>query len=420
MQASDTPTEEVSKNVEEQSPAKEEIPEAKPSLIEAEVEGSSKADAEVENDLPQNPEYENKIDIPPDSHIPEMGDIGELEENADIVEGNDNDKDREEMAAELEKIDNQPSNQDQDDASQKVNNVEISVQPENSEQPNPTEAAGTSNPGTEMKQVETPQPAQSTTEQAQTTTTTYFESHLNQLEIDYLNKLLPKGYSITTTFRTARPRTTKLSDVALSELKEDSLPARRISRPPKERFRQPDYSFGSSKFSKPSNELVKKCFRLLTLLQKHEFGQPFLKPVDHVALGIPDYPLIVKEPMDLSRVEKKLRAGAYTNPMQFATDVRKIWSNAILYNPKSSPVYDMTVVISNYFEKIFKPVEENPFQEQPNDYIAKKVKRVEKKLKELKNDESDLVFDENDPLQKVMTREEKKSLALMIKGRLLA
>ena len=47
-----------------------------------------------------------------------------------------------------------------------------------------------------------------------------------------------------------------------------------------------------------SDEL-KKCWRILKQLQKHESAYPFLVPVDPVLLEIPDYPEIVKEPMDL-------------------------------------------------------------------------------------------------------------------------
>lgn len=190
---------------------------------------------------------------------------------------------------------------------------------------------------------------------------------------------------------------------------------RRISRPPKDRLRPTEYSYGSQKFSKPMSELVKKCSKVLSQVQKHDFAGPFLKPVDHVALNIPDYPLIVKEPMDLSRVHKKLHTGMYSNPMQFAADVRKIWSNAILYNPKSSPIYEMTLVMADFFEKLYKPVEENPFTDSHNEYLQRRVSKLDKKVEEIRafagtGAEGDGLLD------KPMTMEEKKVLALHIKG----
>jgi Bromodomain/Bromodomain extra-terminal - transcription regulation len=201
-------------------------------------------------------------------------------------------------------------------------------------------------------------------------------------------------------------------------LKEDQPLLKRLSRPPKDRLRPTEYSYNSHKYSKPISELVKKCTKVLTLVQKHEYSVPFLKPVDYLALNIPDYPLIVKEPMDLSRIEKKLRTGLYSNPMQFAADMRKIWSNAILYNPKSSPIYVMTVAIAEYFESIYKEVEENPFPDQSNEYLDKKVSKLEKKMDEIVNfvpGESNKI-DAVPYLEKPMNNNEKRALSLGIKS----
>ena len=54
-----------------------------------------------------------------------------------------------------------------------------------------------------------------------------------------------------------------------------------------------------------------RCAAVLAALQKHECALIFSEAVDHVALNIPDYPEIVKRPMDLGTVKKKLEAGAY-------------------------------------------------------------------------------------------------------------
>jgi hypothetical protein len=92
-------------------------------------------------------------------------------------------------------------------------------------------------------------------------------------------------------------------------------------------------------------------------------ADPFLQPVDWKAWGLDDYPTIVKQPMDLSKVEvssrwkccrrawlrrgscvksqvclcracsqKKLEDGEYDNIMDFSKDVNLIWSNCMLYN----------------------------------------------------------------------------------------
>jgi len=55
--------------------------------------------------------------------------------------------------------------------------------------------------------------------------------------------------------------------------------------------------------------------------------------------GVKDYPLIVKNPMDLTTICRKLEDGQYTDPWQFVDDMQLVFSNAWLYNRRSSPVY---------------------------------------------------------------------------------
>lgn len=66
---------------------------------------------------------------------------------------------------------------------------------------------------------------------------------------------------------------------------------------------------------------------------------PFRQPVDPQALGIPDYPTIVKKPMDLSTIKKKLDTEKYSDPWEYVDDVWMMFDNAWLYNRKTSRVY---------------------------------------------------------------------------------
>ncbi|KAF0900537.1 hypothetical protein E2562_032132 [Oryza meyeriana var. granulata] len=56
-------------------------------------------------------------------------------------------------------------------------------------------------------------------------------------------------------------------------------------------------------------EAFKQCGNLLKNIFKHQWAGPFLVPVDAVKLNIPDYFDIIKKPMDLGTIEKKLNAG---------------------------------------------------------------------------------------------------------------
>merc|ERR1719259_825728 len=62
---------------------------------------------------------------------------------------------------------------------------------------------------------------------------------------------------------------------------------------------------------------------------------PFRNPVDPTALGIPDYFDIIKKPMDMSQIKKKLDLGTYTDPWDFVTDIYLMLENAWLYNRKT-------------------------------------------------------------------------------------
>ena len=52
-----------------------------------------------------------------------------------------------------------------------------------------------------------------------------------------------------------------------------------------------------------------------------------------------DYFEIVKKPMDLSLIKRKLDTGQYTDPWQYVDDVWLMFDNAWLYNRKSSKVH---------------------------------------------------------------------------------
>jgi len=75
------------------------------------------------------------------------------------------------------------------------------------------------------------------------------------------------------------------------------------------------------------------------LYRQEPESMPFRQPVDPQALGIPDYPTIVKKPMDLSTIKKKLDTEKYSDPWEYVDDVWMMFDNAWLYNRKTSRVY---------------------------------------------------------------------------------
>ena len=102
------------------------------------------------------------------------------------------------------------------------------------------------------------------------------------------------------------------------------------------------------------SEELKACTRVLAQLMRHEASMPFLRPVDPVALNIPDYFDVIKQPMDLGTIEAHVGKGTYGNQHEFANDVRLVFSNAVLYNKPGSDVHRMAQSMQKAFETSFK------------------------------------------------------------------
>lgn len=97
-------------------------------------------------------------------------------------------------------------------------------------------------------------------------------------------------------------------------------------------------------------EWVDPCIRVLNNLKSHKFAWPFLEPVDWEELGIPDYPFMVPNRMDLSTLESKLLAGQIRSPETFARQVRLTFDNATTFNPSDDEVHQLARKMRSVFE----------------------------------------------------------------------
>jgi len=81
-------------------------------------------------------------------------------------------------------------------------------------------------------------------------------------------------------------------------------------------------------------ELYESAEKVLTELKAHtEHSTPFLNPVKKK--DAPDYYIIIKQPMDLGTMTKKLKQFAYKSKKEFVDDLSQIWKNCLKFN--SSP-----------------------------------------------------------------------------------
>ncbi|XP_051869191.1 bromodomain-containing protein 3-like [Pristis pectinata] len=110
-------------------------------------------------------------------------------------------------------------------------------------------------------------------------------------------------------------------------------------------------------------EHLQDCHNILKEMfaKKHAaYAWPFYKPVDAEALGLHDYHDIIKHPMDLSAVKRKLGNQEYKDQEEFAADVRLMFSNCYKYNPPDHEVVAMGRKLQDVFEMLFAKICEDP------------------------------------------------------------
>lgn len=88
---------------------------------------------------------------------------------------------------------------------------------------------------------------------------------------------------------------------------------------------------------------------IVKALWKHNFSWPFQKPVDAEALGLPDYHKIIKHPMDLGTIKKRLEVNYYHSAAECVDDFNTMFRNCYVYNKPGEDV----VVMAQTLEKLF-------------------------------------------------------------------
>eukprot|EP00124_Ichthyophonus_hoferi_P004285 Ihof_evm2s454 gene=Ihof_evmTU2s454 len=98
-----------------------------------------------------------------------------------------------------------------------------------------------------------------------------------------------------------------------------------------------------------TNQLYYLENTLIKAIWKHKDSWPFQKPVDWQTLNIPDYPNIIKHPMDLGHIRKRLEGRTYKSAQEAIADIQLTFSNCHVYNPPGSDV----VVMCERLEAMF-------------------------------------------------------------------
>ncbi|XP_030006646.1 bromodomain-containing protein 3-like isoform X2 [Sphaeramia orbicularis] len=123
------------------------------------------------------------------------------------------------------------------------------------------------------------------------------------------------------------------------------------------------------------SEQLKYCNDILKemLSRKHwAYAWPFRNPVDAEALQLHDYHDIIKYPMDLSTIKKKMDRREYKDVQAFAADVRLIFSNCYKYNPPNLDVVAKAKKLQGVFEQRFAKMPEEPVYISPSATLSSK------------------------------------------------
>nr|CAD7427964.1 unnamed protein product [Timema monikensis] len=98
-----------------------------------------------------------------------------------------------------------------------------------------------------------------------------------------------------------------------------------------------------------TNQLAFLQKNVLKVLWKHQFAWPFHQPVDAKKLNLPDYHKIIKQPMDLGTVKKRLEHNYYWSSKECIQDFNTMFTNCYVYNKPGEDV----VVMAQTLEKLF-------------------------------------------------------------------
>ncbi|KAM6217097.1 LOW QUALITY PROTEIN: bromodomain testis-specific protein [Rhynchocyon petersi] len=110
----------------------------------------------------------------------------------------------------------------------------------------------------------------------------------------------------------------------------------------------PEY-INTKKNGQLTNQLQYLQRVVLKALWKHTFSWPFQQPVDAVKLQLPDYYAIIKHPMDLNTIKKRLEHKYYVNASECIDDFKTMFSNCYLYNKPEDDI----VIMAQALEKLF-------------------------------------------------------------------
>jgi hypothetical protein len=98
-----------------------------------------------------------------------------------------------------------------------------------------------------------------------------------------------------------------------------------------------------------TNQLHFLAKTVMKAVWRHSFSWPFQQPVDAKRLNLPDYHKIIKQPMDLGTIKKRLENNFYWCAKEAIQDFNTMFTNCYIYNKPGEDV----VVMAQTLERLF-------------------------------------------------------------------
>jgi len=100
------------------------------------------------------------------------------------------------------------------------------------------------------------------------------------------------------------------------------------------------------------NHLKSELLGIVRKTEDQQFTWPFREPVD--TAEVKDYLEIIKDPIDLATIEKRIEKGDwYKSKQMLYTDLMRMVENCKMYNDQTSPYYECAVSLEKYLDSLF-------------------------------------------------------------------
>ncbi|KAJ6655819.1 hypothetical protein lerEdw1_004683 [Lerista edwardsae] len=109
------------------------------------------------------------------------------------------------------------------------------------------------------------------------------------------------------------------------------------------------------------NEILEEMFSK----QHAAYAWPFYNPIEATALELENYHDIIKYPMDLGTIKKKMENYEYKDTQEFAADIRLMFMNCYRYNSPDHEVVVMARKLQDVFEMQFAKIPDEPATHRP-------------------------------------------------------